>query len=364
MDGGKERQGRMSTGYFHRVTQETPTRFWINNPSGEELEQAIAAGAVNCTTNPTYGAKLIKSEPDYIYPIIDQVNRESPEVDVAADRVCQAVTARLLAGFLPLYERSGGTAGFVTIQSDPRRDEDAQQMVDAARRYRELGPNFMAKIPVTQAGLEAMAILIAEGLPLCATEVFSLSQAVAACELYQRTTEQSGRRPPFYVTHITGIFDEYLAQVVERDGIEISPEALVWAGAAVARKEYRELTHRGFSGVFLGGGARSARHFTDFVGGEAHFTINWSTAQELLAVDPPIADRMSLATPADIVVELLDKIPDFRLAWNPHALQVEAFADYGPVQLFRNNFITGYEYLLHAIAVRRAEAAFDAVGRA
>ncbi|MCW3095560.1 MAG: Transaldolase [Chthonomonadaceae bacterium] len=354
----------MSTGYFHRVTRETPTRFWINNPTGEELEQALAAGAVNCTTNPTYGSKLIKSEPGYISPIIDQVVRETSDIDEAADRVCQAITARLLAGFLPLYERTGGQAGFVTIQSDPRKDEDAREMTEAALRYRALGPNFMAKIPVTQAGLETMATLIAEGLPLCATEVFSLSQTAAVCDLYRRITGQTGRRPPFYVTHITGIFDEYLAKVVERDGIALSRESLAWAGAAVARKEYRLLQERGFPTALLGGGARSIRHFTDFVGGAAQFTINWSTAQELLAADPPVVNRMDIGTPAPLVAELLEKLSDFRLAWDADALSVQEFAEYGPVQLFRNNFIAGYEHLVRTIAQRRAEAAFAAVGRA
>ena len=151
---------------------------------------------------------------------------------------------------------------------------------------------------------------------------------------------------------------------MEREGIAISPETLAWAGAAVARKEYRLLHEHGFPATMLGGGARSTRHFTDFVGGDAQCTINWSTAQQLLAADPPIVDRMSIPTPAHIVQELLEKLPDFRLAWNAHALQAEEFADYGPVQLFRNNFIAGYKSLLKAIAVRRAEAAFAAVGRA
>lgn len=114
----------------------------------------------------------------------------------------------------------------------------------------------------------------------------------------------------------------------------------------------------------LGGGARSTRHFTDFVGGAAQFTINWSTAQELLTADPPVVNRMDIETPPHIVVELLEKLLDFRLAWNEHALSVEEFADYGPVQLFRNNFIAGYEHLIKVVATRRAEAAFAAVGRA
>ena len=317
------------------------------------MEQAIAAGAINCTTNPTYGSKLIKSEPEFITPIIDRVIRETSDIDEAADRVCQIITARLLARFLPLYERSGGTEGFVTIQSDPRKDEDAAEMVDAALRYRELGPNFMAKIPVTQAGLEAMAALIAEDIPLCATEVFSISQAVAVCETVERVAGQTGKRPPFYVTHITGIFDEYLGKVIEREDIALSPETLAQAGTAVAHKEYRMLKERGFSTTMLGGGARATRHFTDFVGGDVHITINWSTARELLAANPPVEAHMDRETPPSVVQVLWNELPDFRLAWDVDAMPIKEFADYGPVQFFRNNFIAGYENLLTAIATHR-----------
>src|SRR5690348_6128202 len=111
----------MSTGYFHRVTRETPTRFWINNPSQEEMEQAIDAGAIACTTNPTYGAKLLQAEPDYLHSLIDRAIQKTPDDEQAADRVAQEATARIIARFLPLYERSGGTQGFVTIQSGPRK---------------------------------------------------------------------------------------------------------------------------------------------------------------------------------------------------------------------------------------------------
>ena len=51
-------------GYFHTVARLTPTRFWINNPTLREARQAIEAGAVACTTNPTYAAKMARSTED------------------------------------------------------------------------------------------------------------------------------------------------------------------------------------------------------------------------------------------------------------------------------------------------------------
>lgn len=48
----------MARSYFQRVQTETPTRFWVNNPTVKEAQLAIDAGAVSCTTNPTYVHKM------------------------------------------------------------------------------------------------------------------------------------------------------------------------------------------------------------------------------------------------------------------------------------------------------------------
>lgn len=347
----------MPSPYFHHVSDETPTRLWINNPTGTEAGYALAAGAISCTTNPTYGARLIKSESEFVRGIIDSAVGQTTDDAAAADIFVREATARLLDRFLPLFEQSRGTQGFVTIQSDPRQDGDVRAMVDAALRYRALGPNFMAKIPVTMAGLEAIESLIAENIPICATEVFAIDQAIAVCELYRRASEKTGKRPPFYVTHITGIFDEYLGKLAEREGIAISTAALLWAGSTVGRKEYHLLQERGYPGTMLGGGARSTRHFTDFVGGDVHITINWSTAQELIDWDPPVVSRIGVVTPPEVLAELTAALPDFRRAHEEGALPVEEFAEYGPVQFFRNNFIAGYEQLLAEVAARRSAIA-------
>ena len=158
-------------GYFHRVRRQTGTRFWINNPTGEEIDWALAAGAISCTTNPAYCARLLASEPDYVNGLIDTVIREIPDCEGAAPVVYQRSAQRLLERFLPSYERSGGRSGFVTLQGDPRREDDADSVIRFAVENSRLGPNIMAKIPVIQSGLEAIEGCVARNIPICATEV-------------------------------------------------------------------------------------------------------------------------------------------------------------------------------------------------
>ncbi len=343
----------MASDYFQRVTAGTLTRFWINNPSGEDMEWAITAGAINCTTNPAYCSKLLQSDPDYIRGVVDKVIKETDDDEVAAVRVYEEATTRVMERFLPLYEQSAGEYGYVTMQDDPRRDEDMDALIAAARRNRTLGKNFMAKIPVIQGGMEAIESCVQENIPICATEVFSMAQAVEICELYERAVRRTGNHPPFYVTHITGIFDEYLEKVAKREGIRIDPKVLSRAGCAIARKEYWMLKERGYQTTMLGGGARGTQHFTEMVGGDVHVTINWSTAEELIQADGPVVSRIDVETPQSVIDEISDKFIDFRKAYYEDGLSPDEFAGYGPVQLFRNAFLKGWYLLLAEIPSRR-----------
>lgn len=339
--------------YFHCVHAETPTRMWINNPTADDVCNSIAAGAVNCTTNPSYCAKLLQSEPAYIRGVIDHVVSEVKDNDQAAERVYHVATARILEMFRPLYEQSGGAMGFVTIQDDPRSDYDAAHIIDVSMRCTQLGRNVMAKIPVIASGVAAIEELVASNIPICATEIFTLSQAIHVCEVYERAAKRSGNYPPFYLTHITGIFDQYMTEVVKSEKIGIAPEILAQAGCLIARKEYRIMKERGYHAILLGGGARGTRHFTEFVGGSMHITINWSTASELIAANLPVVSRIDAPEPTGAVEELRAKIPGFRRAYDEDGLAIEEFADFGPLMLFKTMFLNGYARLLDEVAERR-----------
>ncbi|MCX7950060.1 MAG: hypothetical protein N2509_08105 [Treponemataceae bacterium] len=345
----------MPKGYFHRVHQETPTRLWINNPSASDMENALAAGANNCTPNPSYCSKLLQSEPAYIKAVIRDTVRAHPSLstDQLAIEVIKTVSKRILERFYPLYQSSKGLQGYVTIQDDPRKDYDAEHTVQAHLEFAKLGKNFMAKIPVIAGGCEAIEELVERNIPVCATEIFSIAQALDICQRYQRASQKSGNRPPFYVTHITGILDQYFAEVVKSEKISLDPSILSQAGTIIARKEYRLLKERKLPGTLLGGGARNLTHFTEFVGGDFHITINWSTAEELIQKDPPVEKRIDTPTPQEVVEELSAKLPGFHRAYEEDGMKLEEFADFGPVMLFKTMFLNGYIRLLDEIAETR-----------
>jgi transaldolase len=345
----------MAEGYFHRLHRETPTRLWINNPTLEEADQAIAAAAISCTTNPSYAARVIKMEPRRAMRSIREVIQENPDDRHAADRAQQKIVKAIMEKFLDLYERNPGRQGLVSIQGDPHGDDDADQLVDEALGFRKLSKNFITKIPCTAVGLKAFEKLIPEDMPIIATEVFAMAQAIEVCELYQRVSQRCGKHPPFYVTHISGIFDECLAKTAEREGIQISPQALAQAGCTVARKQYAMMRKRGYDITLLGGGARGTHHFTEMVGGALDVTINWSTADEIIKSDPPLTSRIDASTPQAVIDELCDKLPDFRKAYHDDGLAIEEFADFAPLQYFRNMFVKGWDTLLESIREQRSK---------
>lgn len=344
----------MTPHYMRRVETQTRTRFWINNPTLDELTEAIANGALSGTTNPAYGSALLKHEPDYILAVIDEIAAKTEDDSEAADLVYRKITSRFMQGFLPAFRESRGLRGFVTMQDDPRRDHSADLIVRYALRHAKVGPNYMAKAPVTKTGMAAMAELVERNLPVCATECFSIAQAVEMCELYEQTCKRCGKRPPFYLTHITGIYDEELQDYVSRNKIDIAPETLRQAGCIVGRKQYRLIRQRGYHAIFLGGGARGMQHFTEFVGGDLHITMNWSTINDLIRTDAKVVERIDYEPPREVVEELCAKIPDFRRAYLDDGLKTEEFEQFAPLLRFRRNFIAGCDHVLKTIAERRA----------
>lgn len=344
----------MTSSYFHKIHKETPTRVWVNNPTASDLKCALAAGAISGTTNPSYCSKLIQREPTYIRTIIDNVIRETEDDEVAADLAYQRATARFMEGFLPLYERSGGTEGFVTMQDNPNKDEDPDLIVNAALRHSRVGKNYMAKIPAIEPGMEAMVSLVERDIPICATECFTLSQTIAMCELYEQISRKCGKRPAFFITHITGIYDEELKAYVEREKVDIAPGLLDQAGCIVARREYRLLKDRGYHATMLGGGARGPHHFTELVGGDVHVTLNWSTMEELMNAHNQVIPAIDREESKEVIDELSAKLPDFRRACSEDGYAPNEFKDIPALQRFRNSFLAGWNHLMEEIAARRA----------
>ena len=348
----------MNKGYFHRVQEQTATRFWINNVTREETRLAIDAGATGCTQNPSFPHKMLTcqdaGERDYIFGLLDPILMKQTNDNQAQIELQRALVENIARSFRSIYEESGGTQGFVSIQCDPFR-EDAGTIIDSAH-FNCTMPNIMAKIPVTEEGLKSIAVLAAEGIPINATEVMSVRQALDVAETYARATRGMKHKPVIFYSHIAGIFDEYLQNHVREMQIDVCPDALWQAGIAVARKAYQMVNDLCLPIGFISGGARGMHHFTEMVGANAVVTINWKgTAEDLIRQNPPVVQRFLQPTPHAVVDELCTKLPDFRKAFFTNEIEPEEYEEFGPVVLFRSMFEGSWKNANQLIAERRGQ---------
>ena len=339
--------------YFSRLVSETPSRAWVNNPTEEEIGLALAHGAVGSTTNPAYGGGLLRRAPDEVVPVVDACLPASDDDRVVADLVQQRLVGRIVDRFRPLFDASGGTAGFVSIQGSPETDMDGQRIWEEAQAGHAIGPNAAPKLPATLPGFVAMERVVERGWPVIVTEVFSLDQVVATCELYLQVTARTGVRSPFFMSPITGILGDHLKKLAKAEALDVPARAMDLAGIGLARRCAALVTERAYPVTLLFGGARIPEDLTGLVGDRHHATINWSTFAEILAMDPPIERTIDAPFDPDMERTLLNAFPDVRKAWEVGRLAPEEFEAFGPVQHFRDNFLVGWHGVLAMIADRR-----------
>ncbi len=338
--------------YFQRVMAQTPTNFWINNVTREEARVALDAGAVGCTQNPSYTWKMLISESDgdYAKDLVRKLVKTEPDDTMVEVKLQRELVAKVAQEYMPLYESSHHKQGYVSIQGDPFH-EDCETIVNCARYNREAAPNIMAKVPVTPEGLKAIEILIAEGVPINATECMAIRQVLDLCEVYNRVAKEMENPPVVYFSLITGIFDQYLAQYVKDQKIDVQPDVLWQAGMAVAKKVHEIVAERKYNVGFIGGGARGLHHFTEMVGANASITINWKgTADKLIEQDGVVVNRFCAPVPHSVIDELTEKIDVFRKAYYINAIDPSEYEDYGPVVLFRSSFEEAWGNALKLIA--------------
>jgi transaldolase len=349
----------MSNGYFHRVHRQTPTVFWVNNPTSDEADQAVAAGALGCTCNPSYCQKMLDHPKDghRARALLEDVLKETDSDSEAVPLLQRRLALPVIEKFRPLHQQTPLRDGYVSLQGDPLREEDPAAILNAGRANREVAPNVCIKIPVTRAGLSATETLMAEGTPINATEVMSVAQAISVCELHEEVARRTGRRSVLFMSHIAGIYDDYLARCVEREKIDISCDVLWQAGLAVARKVYQVMQERGYSAIFIAGGARGLHHFTEMVGGRLVVTINWGgTADRLIESNPPVVSRLFNPVPLRVISELMEKLPDFRRAYLEDGLSVGEYEEFGAVEHFRHMFVASWTQVLDAVHEHRGRA--------
>src|SRR5579885_1023792 len=149
-------------------------RGWIT--SGE-LQRWVDRGIRGITSNPSIFAKAIEGARDYDDQFGELIH-EGQSVEDSYWRMVVDDIQEALRILRPVYDKSGGTDGFVSVEVSPALARDTSATIDEARKLwsRIDQPNLFIKIPGTAEGLPAVKTCLSEGINVNITLLFSLSR--------------------------------------------------------------------------------------------------------------------------------------------------------------------------------------------
>lgn len=166
---------------------------WLDNITRGLLDEGTlehyidTLSVTGLTSNPTIFDQAIGDTDFYDAAIADKVKAglsgEALFFELAIEDLARAADL-----FRPIYERTGGLDGWVSLEVSPLLAYDTDStLAEAKRLHRQAGrPNLFIKIPGTREGLPAIEEAIFAGVPVNVTLLFSAQQYTAAAEAYLR----------------------------------------------------------------------------------------------------------------------------------------------------------------------------------
>jgi transaldolase len=238
---------------------------WMDNlnrdllQSGELQRMIETRGIVGITSNPAIFEKAIKGNKIYDADIEAGIKAGKSVMEIYESLVFDDIQ-KACDILLPVYEKSGGLDGYVSIEVPPAIANDTEGTIAEARRYFTTldRPNLMIKIPGTKEGLPAVEQVISEGINVNVTLLFSVDSYVNAAWAYIRGLEKRAAVgddvskvasvASFFLSRIDSNIDDRIDKKLEGiDRIEKKAKLLevkgkvAIANAKIAYEKYREI---------------------------------------------------------------------------------------------------------------------------
>jgi len=166
---------------------------WLDNITRDILENGTLKRYVDelsvtgLTSNPTIFDHAIKNSTAYDAGIRKKVSEGKSGEALFFELAIEDLT-RAADLFRPIWDRTNGVDGWVSLEVSPLLAYDTASTLAAAKSLhaRAARPNLLIKIPGTREGLPAIEEAIFAGIPINVTLLFSREQYVAAAEAYMR----------------------------------------------------------------------------------------------------------------------------------------------------------------------------------
>lgn len=227
---------------------------------GGDLQRLIEQdGLRGMTSNPTIFQKAVTTSDAYDHQI-QQLARAGQSALAIMEALVVNDIQEACDCFLPLYNRTVGQDGFVSIEVSPHFAHDTEATINEAHRlwHAVNRPNLMVKVPGTQAGAPAVERLLREGINVNVTLLFSTQNHERVLWKYIEALEERVARglpvdriasvASFFVsrvdTLVDGMLEAQLTQAtdnMQRDRLRQLLGKAAIANAKVAYARFREI---------------------------------------------------------------------------------------------------------------------------
>ena len=217
---------------------------WLDNITRDLLDRGTLKRYVDelsvtgLTSNPTIFDHAIKNSTAYDASIRKKMNEGKSGEDLFFELALEDLT-RAADLFRPIWDRTDGVDGWVSLEVSPLLAYDTARTLAAAKSLhaRAGRPNFLIKIPGTKEGLPAIEEAIFAGVPINVTLLFSREHYVAAAEAFMRGIERrmaAGLKPE--VGSVASLFISRWDAAVAAKVPEVLRNQL---GIAIAKRTYK-----------------------------------------------------------------------------------------------------------------------------
>ncbi len=200
--------------------------------SGELARMIAKDGLAGMTSNPAIFERAVATDPAY-QRFLRSFTGDRSNTKAAYEQLAMRDIRDAADALLPVYARTQGSDGYVSLEVSPTLAFDTAGTIDEARRlWREVGkPNLMIKVPGTPAGMPAIQALITAGLNVNVTLLFARSAYEAAAEAYIAGLEaRANKGQP--VNGIAGVASFFVSRIDA--AVDAKLDALVKAGGPAA----------------------------------------------------------------------------------------------------------------------------------
>lgn len=229
---------------------------WLDDLSRERIRSGSLQhlidenSVVGVTTNPTIFAGALANGSQYAEHVA-QLASDGADVATTAFELTTGDVAAACEIFAPVFRKTGGYDGRVSIEVEPTLARDTEGTIAAAKKLwaKVDRPNAMIKVPATKEGLPAITEIIAAGISVNVTLIFSLERYREVINAYFLGLEKAKAQgvalsdihsvASFFVSRVDTEIDKRLRAIGTPDALALTGKAAI-ANARLAYQVFED----------------------------------------------------------------------------------------------------------------------------